>query len=154
VIQRARNRLVAEILRQTQPDRKALMRASRARVKPMVVDGNYLDPGDERFWRPTGPREQAKSESRPAEPEVVEVNVNGEDAQEPLTFEPDAVRSSRSSRTGRVPTERGQGRAISNGRPPPSAPQWTKVPVERLDASGQAVDDEGDDVLRESMKKK
>jgi hypothetical protein len=36
--------------------------------------------------------------------------------------------------------------------PPP--PQWIKVPVERLDSRGQAIDDEGDRELRKVYKKR
>lgn len=35
----------------------------------------------------------------------------------------------------------------------PEPPSWVKVPVERLDNSGQAIDDEGDRVLQNSGKK-
>lgn len=36
----------------------------------------------------------------------------------------------------------------------PEPPSWIKVPVERLDNSGQAIDDEGDRVLEDSTGKK
>jgi len=36
----------------------------------------------------------------------------------------------------------------------PEPPSWVKVPLERLDNSGQAIDDEGDRVLDESSNKK
>lgn len=50
------------------------------------------------------------------------------------------------------PPPRQRGRASRDrGREPPS---WIKVPVERLDATGQAIDDEGDRVLDRSLNKK
>ncbi len=36
----------------------------------------------------------------------------------------------------------------------PEPPSWIKVPLERLDNSGQAIDDEGDRVLEDSAHKK
>lgn len=47
---------------------------------------------------------------------------------------------------------RGRGRG-RRGKRTPEPPTWVKVPVERLDDSGQAIDDEGDAVLKKSVNK-
>ncbi len=39
------------------------------------------------------------------------------------------------------------------GEDTPEPPSWVKVPVERLDDSGQAIDDEGDAVLERTLNK-
>ena len=44
-------------------------------------------------------------------------------------------------------------RGRTNGSKTPEPPRWVKVPVERLDDTGQAVDDEGDRELERSLRK-
>lgn len=71
------------------------------------------------------------------------------------------VRRVLSSTATRLPRRRGAGRP-SPGQPPRwnpdgttrAPPSWVKVPVERLDASGQAIDEEGDRELERLYKKK
>lgn len=46
-----------------------------------------------------------------------------------------------------TPQPRGRGRSDT-----PEPPSWVKVPVERLDNSGQAIDNEGDRILEDSTK--
>jgi len=47
-----------------------------------------------------------------------------------------------------TPQPRGEGRSDT-----PEPPSWIKVPVERLDNSGQAIDNEGDRVLEDTTKR-
>lgn len=42
----------------------------------------------------------------------------------------------------------------STGPRTPDPPTWIKVPVERLDAEGQAIDEEGDRVLKRTKRRK
>jgi hypothetical protein len=67
------------------------------------------------------------------------------------------IRSTRLTRTPLSGSLSASGRRReqgSTGPRTPDPPTWIKVPVERLDAEGQAIDEEGDQMLKQLKRRK